>query len=131
MLNTRSIKLSSIPVYCSQFRFPFHSSLLRLECRQAQLTLRSSLAACGSGLRAFTARAPVLSLVGDLAHKPCDTANLHSRLRVGLTPLTLQFPSLERLLLEKQKGRLQMSSHFQPQEAVCFPSTTVNSIFMT
>ena len=33
-------------------------------------------------------------LGGDSAHKPHNTANLLSRLRVGLTPLTLQFPGL-------------------------------------
>lgn len=42
----------------------------------------------------FHCQGPVLSLLGDLAYEPSNTANLQSRLRAGLTLLTLQSPGL-------------------------------------
>ena len=129
MLNTRSIKLLSISVYCSQFLFPFDSSPAEVRVQTGRTRSEEFPGSLLVRIPGVTAGAPVLSLVGvqptSPAAQPAYTAGLG-----GPTPLTLQFPGLSRLLLEKQKGRFQVGSHLQPRKQR-FPPTAVSSVFMT
>lgn len=73
----------------------FPLPLLRFKCRQAELTLREfpgSLLVRIPGLS--LPGAPVLSLLEGIQPTSLTTRPIYSRLRVGLTPLTLQFPGL-------------------------------------